>query len=371
MDKDKSEKLKEILNKTLSFDDIEKKLKEEIKASSLRKKDLQEIENSKNIKEEKAEKEITQEKTNKVKKEENKEEKNKVKKKDKEPVTPIKKQKTHNHKKVLNKNVVIPNVRETKKETSSINIFIYLASIIAIILLAVVIYLFTKENSKEVQIVSNNSSIKTLSKEEIILNKNIEKLKNTENILKKSIQEKIENLEKKAEEVPAKIDSTPIKESTKEKVRIEIKEVIKEKIVTKVIKLDKNNFKIFYNSSKYNTLKCYNFKAGDTFPTISCKKSINKFFKKNKDAIRFEIIPVIAQKDNLNFNKLKPNITKLDKKFQEKVKEYMNRGLSRERVLETTWYIIDKFGKDTVLTPTNYYVKSAKNNKGVIIKAYH
>lgn len=362
MDKDKSEKLKEILNKTLSFEDIEKKLKEEIKASSLRKKDLQE---------EKDKEEIPQEKIDKVKKDKNTQEQNKIKKKDKESITPTKKQKTHNHKKVLNKNVVIPNVRKKEKETSSINIFIYIALIIAMILLAVVIYLFTKGNLQETQEISNKSNLITLSNEEMILKKNIEKLKNTENILKKSIKEKIENLEKKAEETPDLIDATPIKEATKEKVKIEIKEVIKERIVTKIIKLDKNNFKIFYNSTKYNTLKCYNFKAGDTFPTKSCKTSINKFFKKNKDAIRFEIIPVIAQKDNLNFNKLKPNITNLDKKFQEKVKEYMNRGLSRERVLETSWYIIDRFGKDTVLTPTNYYVKSAKNNKGVIIKAYH
>jgi len=61
----------------------------------------------------------------------------------------------------------------------------------------------------------------------------------------------------------------------------------------------------------------------------------------------------------------------MDKAFQDRVKEYMYRGLSRERVLETTWYIKDVLGEDTILTPTNYYVKSKKNNKGIIIKAYH
>ncbi len=68
---------------------------------------------------------------------------------------------------------------------------------------------------------------------------------------------------------------------------------------------------------------------------------------------------------------MKDNIKQMDKAFQDRVKEYMFRGLSRERVLETSWQIKDILGEDTVLTPTNYYVKSKKNNKGIIIKAYH
>lgn len=38
MDKSKSEKLKEVLNQTLSSEEIEKKLKEEIKQTALKKK---------------------------------------------------------------------------------------------------------------------------------------------------------------------------------------------------------------------------------------------------------------------------------------------------------------------------------------------
>lgn len=60
-----------------------------------------------------------------------------------------------------------------------------------------------------------------------------------------------------------------------------------------------------------------------------------------------------------------------DEKFIAIVKEYMYRGLSRERVLETSSQIKSILGEDIILTPTNYYVKSTKNNKGVIIRAYH
>ncbi|PLY06838.1 MAG: hypothetical protein C0625_07805 [Arcobacter sp.] len=157
----------------------------------------------------------------------------------------------------------------------------------------------------------------------------------------------------------------------KPKEIIKIKEVIKEKIVTKIVKLDKKNFKEYYNSSKYKTLKCYNFKEGDVFPDIQCKTDLKKFLKDNKDALRFEVIPVIAENDNKVFLKMQSNIQNMNKDFQEKVKEYMFKGLSRDRVLETSWYIKDTLGEDTILTPTNYYVKSKKENKGIIIKAYH
>lgn len=341
MDKNKSEKLKEILNQTISQEEIEEKLKKEIKASAVKKaeekkKAQEEALENKNLNEkEEIEKDIEENKKNEEKKEE----------------------------------VIIPSVRNEKKESKNINLILYIVAAIALLLLLVTIFLFTKSNDsiqKEPFKTTNIQSIleKTANKvENQILEKKVEDkaTKAIENNLEKAVEIK-EDVNKEKEKL-VKIEEVKPKEI--------IKEVIKEKIVTKVVKLDKKNFKEYYNSSKYNTLKCYDFKAGNVFPTSTCKKNLAKFLKENNKAIRFEVIPVIAEDDNIIFDKLQTNIKNMDKAFQEKVKEYMFRGLSRERVLESSWHIKDTLGENTILTPTNYYVKSKKNNKGIIIKAYH
>lgn len=314
MDKSKSEKLKEILNQTLSPKDIEEKLKKEIENNQQKKKE----EKEENLKAEKIQKAVEE---LEIKTEENilKDDENKIK------VEPIKES--------TDKSTKVPNIEKKSKEQKNLNILLYLIIIIAILLLAIAIYLFT-----------NNTATPT-----------------TKNMI---VEEKIQTpmkVEKK--ELPILIE--------KPKEIIKIKEVIKEKVVTKIEDLNNNNFKKYYNSSKYNTLKCYKFKEGDIFPDEQCKRDLKKFLAENKDSLRFEVIPVIAENDNKIFLKLQSNIQNLDKTFQDRVKEYMYKGLSRDRVLETSWYIKDQLGEDTILTPTNYYVKSKKDNKGIIIKAYY
>lgn len=381
MDKSKSEKLKEVLNQTLSTEEIEKKLKEEIKQSALKKKHDEEEKEKQRLEEEhqlkakealeNLETPIERENHTKTHQEET------IKEKSKKEETP------------LDKEVVIPTIRDKKKENKNMNMLLFLVVIIALLLLGIVVYLFTKDENKQLETkeVKVEKEVNLEKKVLPIINdkKDVEekiltiKDDNKENKLKettvskieKKIKEETKPLEKNKE---IEVKKTPIKEEkTKEepKPKVVIKEVIKEKIVTKEIKLNKENFKKYYNSSKYNTLKCYNFKAGDIFPDSSCKNDLRKFLKANKEAIRFEVIPVIAQDDNQIFDKMKDNIKQMDKTFQDRVKEYMFRGLSRERVLETSWQIKDILGEDTVLTPTNYYVRSKKNNKGIIIKAYH
>lgn len=101
-----------------------------------------------------------------------------------------------------------------------------------------------------------------------------------------------------------------------------------------------------------------------------CANQLNIFFKDNINSIKFEIIPVVAASDNIIYDKIKNSIVELDFKFKEKIKDYLLFGLSKERVLETTFYIKEKFGEELVIVPTNYYVESTKENKGIIIKAY-
>lgn len=351
MDKSKADKLKEVLNQTLSSEEIEKKLKDEMKQNAQKK--ISQNQNQEN-------------EQNEIKSIENKTEETKIEKKQEQSSKENIKTQTINKdsKKTqspLNKKVDIPNIREKKKDANNMNTILYLVILIAILLLAIVIYLFTStsESTKEVP------KIKVEKKE---LNEKTSDIKLEKIELKK---EEVKKPEIKEEANKKTLEEIKIKEEKQLEPKVIIKEVIKEKIITKPIKLDKKSFKKFYNSSKFNTLKCYHFKAGSIFPNKTCKDSLGKFLKQNENAIRIEIIPVIAQADYIVFKQLEQSIKTLDKAYQDRVKEYMFRGLARQRVLEVTWQVRDILGSDTLLTPTNYYVNSKKENKGVIIKAYH
>ena len=328
MDKSKSEKLKEILNQTLSPQDIEEKLKKEMENNIQKKKD-EEKEIDITEKEELRNQDFS---TNNIKNESKKE--------------------------PLEENLITKS-KEIKKEKQNVNMLLYLIIIITLLLFAIVIYLYS---NGEKDPISKNEIIKEqIAEPEKIEDKIILKTVNTQDSKKK------EDLNLMAEPIKKEIPS----EVQKANEIVKIKEVIKEKIVTKIVDLDKKNFKKFYNSSKYNTLKCYKFKSADVFPDSQCKADLTKFLKNNANALRFEVVPVIAEDDDKIFLKMQSNIQSMDESFQKKVKEYMYKGLSRDRVLETSWYIKDQLGEDTILTPTNYYVKSKKDNKGVIIKAYY
>jgi len=197
-----------------------------------------------------------------------------------------------------------------KKSTRTMNIVIYLFSILAFILLIFAVYLFV--NKKEL----NNKSVNTVE----------------------------------------------IKEITKV--------VVEEKIVPKIVDLDNKNFKKYYNSMESKSLKCYDFKAGQIYLSNDCKNKIDTFFKENINSIKFEIIPVVSFEDNIIYKEIENNIKTLDKQVKAKIEDYLLIGLSKQRVVETTFYIKEKFGEETIIVPTNYYVNSSKNNKGVIVKAY-
>ncbi len=367
MDKNKSEKLKEILNQTISQEEIEEKLKKEIKSAAIKKAEQKKIEEEQlkkaaedKIEEQKLQKNNPEIAINNEPLQKTTEEK--IEEKVNHKLNEIEIE-TKREEDGVEEKVIIPSVREKKKENRDINILLYLVGTIALLLFLVVIYLFINKGNLSGSNLSTDKKEISTEKfyEEKILEENREikiepKAIKNDTVIKEPMIKVQENIEKIIKE---------------EKPKEIIKEVIKERVITKVVKLDKKNFKTYYNSAKFNSLKCYNFKAGDVFPTNTCKKNLAKFLKENKNALRFEVIPVIAENDNIIFNKMQSNMKSMDKAFQDRVKEYMYRGLSRERVLETTWYIKDILGEDSILTPTNYYVKSKKNNKGIIVKAYH
>lgn len=359
MHKSKEEQLKEVLNKTLSKEEIEKRLKEEIKHKKEEAKiDQQNYEPS-------IEKEIYI----------------------KEESLPIKEN-------LLEEEVIIPTVRDKKKNEKSGSIIFYII-IIILLLLGILAYLYIKDitekkrnqqkinleitKDKKELIINKEETLvsKVINTNEVILdNKEDDKVKITETIInnEENDNNKINEIVKNKEE---NNDNNKVNKTIEDEENFKLEEQnqakveTKEKVVVKEVKVNKRSFKKYYNSDKYNLLKCYDYKAADIFPDSSCKKDLKKFLENNKDALRIEIIPVIGKEDHKLFDKIKDRIKDMDIDFQEKVKEYLVRGLSRERVLEISWEIKNILGEDTVLTPTNYYVKSPKENKGVLIRAYH
>lgn len=429
MDKIKAEELKAALSKTLSNEDIERKLKEEMQASKKSfestKEDFDEeledefvdaennlngnfdkdfensLANEKNVDEDTEDKKIKKEKTKKKKSKKNIEEESVQEKEEKYDLEDEK--------------IEIPNIRDIEhdEEKETYNV-VYIILSIAIVLLLLIIYLLFKDDiantdkkpiinteQTEKQTIKKIETTNTVPKEsqEVILNElKVESKKETkedpitdskEEVLQKIEESKKEEIAKQKElkpidtiiekrksvvygslEVSKTNDTLKQKEIRKEVKEVEPKVIIKEKTIEKNILLDKKNFKKYYNSLKYNTLKCYDFKAASIYIDNNCKRNLIKFLDDNKNAIRFEVIPVLAKDDNVIFEKMKKTLDTKDKEFVERVKEYMFRGLSRERVLETSSKIKEILGQNVILTPTNYYVKSKKNNKGVIIRAY-
>lgn len=136
---------------------------------------------------------------------------------------------------------------------------------------------------------------------------------------------------------------------------------------------EKKYFNQMYNSKNYDTFKCYSYVDGKiSLPLKECKESLDKFLNKNKHANRFEIVPLVSDSDSVIYNDIEKDLVNKPEKMQKKIKEYLNIGLSSERILESVWYIKKILGEATIVTSSQYYVKSEnKDEKGVIIRAYH
>ena len=147
----------------------------------------------------------------------------------------------------------------------------------------------------------------------------------------------------------------------------------KVQIIKSVTPEEKISFKKLYNSKKYATFNCYSFKSGKiSFPIKECKQQIDEFLTANKEANRFEIVPIISQNDSVIYQSIEKDIENSSKELQKKIKEYLFIGLATERILESVWYIKKTLGEDTIVSSSQYYVKSDnENEQGVIIRAYH
>jgi len=156
----------------------------------------------------------------------------------------------------------------------------------------------------------------------------------------------------------SEINKSKITIQKKEIPKVAVKKVIKEKLP--LVKIDKTNFYKFYNSNNYKMLKCYNYKPADFKPAQTCLESIKKFINQNKNALRYQILAVIGEEDINQY-----------KKYGKNIQDLLLNGLSIKRITEITWYLKKNLGNDIIVTSNNYYVKSSKDNRGILVKAYH
>lgn len=241
--------------------------------------------------------------------------------------------------KIEKKKTQKPNLEKSINKEEKKNLTLPVIGIFAILIFTAIVFLFNRQN-------------------EIIQDLKVEQ---------KQIHESKKIIVKKEKEtIKNEVINIP---NPKVETLIQIKEVIKEVKISDE-NLTKKKFKEFYNSRKFNKLTCYDYKAATIMPTTSCKEQMKDFLEKNKKAIRLEVIAVLG-KDDIEAFKGIEDIKLENYSKSNKLKTYALRGLARDRVLELSWQIKQILGKDTILTPTNYFVESVKNNKGILIKAYH
>lgn len=234
---------------------------------------------------------------------------------------------------------------ETRKENERQKKLFYILSTITIIIFALAITAFTLTNDEKTATVQpeKQETITSTKKEET-----------TTLVNKKEIPEKKIHKQEPKVVVVEKIVKTEPKEI--------IKIVEKEVIVTKEVPMPKEKLAKMLNGKKFNIAKCYDYTNTTLKPTNSCKKTLSEFFEKNKDSIRFEIIGVIGEDDIKKATALTQN---------KKIKDYIIRGVARDRVVEAAWLIKEVHKSKTLITPVNYYITSKKNNKGIVVRAYH
>lgn len=119
--------------------------------------------------------------------------------------------------------------------------------------------------------------------------------------------------------------------------------------------------------SNFKTYTCKSFQKGSINVPNSCKKALYKFIDKYKTQAKgFEVIGMV---DKTEF-KLIQNLEDVYGNDEVKrVKKYVQIGLSRQRVIETTWLVKERLQNGKKIGAVNYTVYS-KNKRGFVIRAY-
>ena len=118
---------------------------------------------------------------------------------------------------------------------------------------------------------------------------------------------------------------------------------------------------------KFKTYTCTSFEKGSIDIPNSCKKELHKFIDKYKEqAKEFEIIGLV---DETEFKLIQSLENVYGSQEVKRVKKYVQVGLSRQRVIETTWLTKARLKDNVKVGAVNYTVYS-NNKRGFVIRAY-
>jgi hypothetical protein len=150
------------------------------------------------------------------------------------------------------------------------------------------------------------------------------------------------------------------KTATKEpKEKVVIKEVIKE--VVKIVKVPASSDNKTVSTQnkklkKITQISCQNLEVYDHKITPECLSKIDNISKKFGIDYTYEIIPTINKKD-----------MEIAKGYKEKSKDYLMRGLAKQRVNEARDTLVNSIGKEVKIKRVGYYVKT-NYERGFIIR---
>jgi predicted RND superfamily exporter protein len=200
--------------------------------------------------------------------------------------------------------------------------------------------------------------------------KEINKLKNKEPRVVEKVVEKVVYKDKIKEKI-VQGKSTEVKVEKivyKDKIIKQNPKVV-EKLVERTIYKDRT-----IDKSKFNFFSCYGMKPSGYTLDKKCANGLKKFLKKNSDAKYFEVIAVMNPKDFRTIKILEQKIDllnqiDLNKRQVSKLKELSSVGLDKLRVVETIWQVKKILGRDTIVVPVSYNVKSSIH-RGTVLRAY-
>lgn len=122
------------------------------------------------------------------------------------------------------------------------------------------------------------------------------------------------------------------------------------------------------NRSKYKTYTCKDFQKGSIVVPKSCKQELYRFLDKYQSTTKeFEVIGMV---DHTEFKLIRNLEDVYGTSEVKEVKKYVQIGLSRQRVIETTWLIKEYLETANKIGAVNYTVYS-NNKRGFVVRAYY
>ena len=163
-----------------------------------------------------------------------------------------------------------------------------------------------------------------------------------------------------------------------QKINVKKKNIIRNQKIKKSKKIKKTinrvklkkEFKVKKTKAlkMFHQIKCYDNDVAQASFSKECEKKVSHILRKYKKIEKINIIAVIAEDDNVLFNKLnKTSMTGIPLRIRNKIQNYLLKGLAKQRVIETSWYFQKTLKDYSKVIFANYYVHSKRKNKGVLI----